>query len=267
MGQIKIYDRFKAESFAVKNRLKIQAAFKTMKEVDIIEALGLQSGSIQLKKQYYDPHPKFVEHIQACQTKIEKFRKTAKYSLDGKFRVTISVGDSIVAFSEKELVKQIDLNFNLPGDSGLGFLRVLQHLLPLMEGIIVDYVVVGCFVGNGLLNFQDYNWAIKEFYETWDGMRALLPRARFIAYGVPPTYNLYASSVRFDFNGRILLQKVIDDKNAVVTMLQRGYAGPLGLFPSVEMSVDTIHLTERGKLRLYEDIRKGKFFLPGTILN
>jgi hypothetical protein len=262
-----IFEKLACEIDARRNRKAIEMLHGRMESIDIVEYLGMKSGSIKQYDNYYPQHPKFAEHVAACKTKISEYRASHQPAADGKYHVTISLGDSIVALSEKVLSSEIDLNFNLPGDSGMGFVRVYDAIALDLQDFCVDFLVIGCWVGNGLLNGQTYQAALKEFDDTWGNIRKRLPGAKIITYGIPATFNLYASSVRFDFNFRVLLQKVYSDGNATATLLQRGYAGVLGLFPTIEMSYDTVHLTSRGQYRLRDDIRAGKKSIPGTVMN
>lgn len=128
---------------------------------------------------------------------------------------------------------------------------------------ISSYVIMGCF-GNALLVGQSLEATVREANQALDAARKMHPGARMIVYGLPPSYNVWVRLVRFYFEAA-MLEWVAKDQNAVYITLS-GMGGFLGLFPSIELSSDAIHLTPKGVVRFDEAIDRAKRAAPRTII-
>jgi len=173
--------------------------------------------------------PGIKEHIQQCKEQIRRIPT-------GTILNVIGFGDSILAFGKHQIdAVPRHLNFAKGGMSSLHILETYLAVRKEMHKrrIVAKSIVVGCLIGNALLQFQNYGNAMADAFGTLDAiedMEALYGvTPQICLYGVPPVYNHYAMSYaiyrmgvaatepglfKFQENGRLsrFVSKVIIDK-------------------------------------------------------
>lgn len=166
---------------------------------------------------------------------------------------TINFGDSLTAMSN-EWMDQLDGKFAISGSWHRHMDDVAGTLYPLLQDKQVKYVAVGTLGGNPLLVYQDYDRTVEYSLKTLDRMRELFPLAKIIVYGLPPVFNIHATShtICFDLE---LIKWVSKDGNATFIELKNKFGG---LFPKVKWSRDGVHLTPRGAVKLNALFKKAK---------
>lgn len=199
---------------------------------------------------------------------IELFKKNIREFKDSNIAndVTIAFGDSIIAFTAKDL-SQIDyrLNFGQPGSGSPNYLSTANDIYSELEGLQIKYVVVGCFGGNPLLSYQDFEEIKLEAKNSFDGIRKLFPNSRIIVYGTPPVYDVYANIFIVDFE-KYLISLVRNDPNSVYIFMRGKFADKSGLYPDPKYSRDGVHLGGEGIIIFDRWLGKAKIVPAGTIL-
>ncbi|MCB1193110.1 MAG: SGNH/GDSL hydrolase family protein [Leptospiraceae bacterium] len=180
--------------------------------------------------------------------------------------VSIAFGDSLIAFIAKNLT-QVDyrLNFAQPGSGSPNFLKTAKDLSAELQDFNIKNVVVGCFGGNPLLSYQDFEEIKQEASLAFHGLRAMFPDAKIIVYGLPPVYDVYANIFAIEFE-KFMIQEVKEDKNAVFLLLRLKFSDKSGLLPTIKYSSDGVHLRGNAIPILDKMISEAKTLPPGTVL-
>lgn len=209
----------------------------------------------------FPPYPFQEESIRTFQKHISNFKS---HNLERD--VTIAFGDSLIAFIAKEL-SQVDyrLNFAQPGSGSPNFLQTAKDLSEELKDFKVNNVVVGCFGGNPLLSYQDFEEIKQEARTAFRGLRGIFPESKIIVYGLPPVYDVYANIYALEFD-KFMIQEVKEDKNAVFLLLKIRFADKSGILPSIKYSSDGVHLRGEAIIILDQMIKEAKSLPPGTIL-
>lgn len=175
---------------------------------------------------------------------------------------TIAYGDSILDFTRDKLTA-IDnkLNFAVAGFGSPNMVKMALDLDDILTKHLIKnqikYVVLGCFGGNPLLSHQDFELVKHEAKSAFLKLRTLYPTAKFIVYGLPPVYDIYATINAPTFE-LFMIDLAIKDGNAIFLPLQKKFAGLFGIFPKIEYSNDTVHLTGSGIIRFDELLNQAK---------
>jgi hypothetical protein len=171
--------------------------------------------------------------------------------------VTIAFTDSLCAIPGTAKLDQIDLLFGLSGSGGLNTLQRATYLRPFLEdaGLLPEFVIVGCDIGNMLLGRWDYSYAIQTAIDSHRGMRVLFPSATLIRYGLPPTLDPYVEA-HFWQSELDLARIVASDRKSVFVSLDK--MGRWGFLATSRNSAEGIHLSDNGVIRLNDSFREAK---------
>lgn len=177
--------------------------------------------------------------------------------------VSVNFGDSMTDLA-RDRMKSLDGIFSIAGSWHYHMAEMAAAMRDVLQGVDVEWVVVGTLGGNPILIYQDFETTVAESLQALQTIRALYPQARMIVYGLPPVWNIYAANHTVEFDNR-MWEWVKADGNAVfVSMKLMG--GWMPFFPKVSMSNDGTHLTARGGLRLDTAISKAKTCAPGLVV-
>lgn len=198
---------------------------------------------------------------------LAKHKQTLK-SFKGKTIDTIAYGDSILDIPRGSYTAVEErFNFAISGSWA-------DHMKQMANDLKSSFsrkpkpknVIVGCF-GNQFLAGQSLEETIKSSVDALSTISSLHKTSRLIVYGIPPVYNLNAAYNAFAFESAIYRWLVENHPNFVFIPMQRKFAGFLGLFPTIRMSSDGVHLSHRGVVTLDNFFEKAKIAPPGSIID
>lgn len=231
-------------------RRKIRKAQAATKDFSLLKFMTQQGEPT--RKSVGDPSmfPGIETRIGQYKDAIQRYAKAEGASKSNPKAVVAGVGNSLMDFLRGSSI-QIDdrINFGLAGACSPHMLYVMRALAPALAeaGLIVRAIVIGCLKGNALLGHQDYDAAEADCKEALDGARALWPGARMIVYGMPPVWDVYA--MIYQQTSREKFQAWVKaDTDAVYLDILKRFAGPWGLFPTLEDSLEGVHMTPAAKV-------------------
>lgn len=209
--------------------------------------------------QRIDPVPVHPKYPAMCEKILQ--------SLHGRVSAkSISAGDSILAFLEKDLnsIKPRD-NFNVPGMTSSQILSVLEFIHRWFPEFQPDVLVIGCGWGNEAGAWQDTDLMEKNFLEMLDGARGFFPRTKIVHYSAPPVTHPWAilNRARMDSLGKEWVRK---DINSVYLDLLVSLSGKFQLFPQTAFSKDNVHATPKAGFRIDLGIQKAIKAPPGSVV-
>lgn len=206
-----------------------------------------------LKDEPYPEHPGHEKAMQEFRQAIKDFKANPLRPANP----VIAVTDSLYALRKHESIA-VDLHFGIPGLGGLQYQRILLkiHAELVKEGIKPAALVLGCIVGNPLLNRYTVERIESEFYIVFDCARLLFPSVRIVLYGLPPVVDAYALMHTWYFE-RIMIWRVMRDVykgNSAAFVSLKKFSSMFGLLPDAKLSGDTVHLSDRGFIRFEKKI-------------
>lgn len=231
-------------------RSKIRKAQEATKNFSLVKFMAQQGEPT--RKSVGDPRqfPGIDTRIADFKTQIQAYAKSVGASKTNQKAVVISFGDSLMDFMRGDCINIDDrLNFGIAGSCSPHMKYVAEQVKDELayHGLIVRAIVAGCFKGNALLGHQDYEAAEADCTSALDTMRAQWPGARLIVYGLPPVWDVYAMIYQ-DTSRKLFMAWVAHDPDAVYLDILARFAGPWGLFPTVEDSLEGVHMTPAAKV-------------------
>lgn len=229
---------------------KIRKAQKATKAFSLAKFIT-QEGT-PTRKSVGDPRqfPGIDTRIADFRNQIRDYAKSVGASKAKQKAVKIGVGNSLMDFLRGSSC-QIDdrMNFGLAGACSPHMLYVMRAIAPMLAeaGLIVRALVIGCLKGNALLGHQEYDAAEADCKEALDGARGLWPGARIIVYGLPPVWDVYAMIYQ-ETSRKKFEEWVQADADAVYLDILKRFAGRWGLYPTLEESLEGIHMTDVAKV-------------------
>lgn len=124
-------------------------------------------------------------------------------------------------------------------------MQMISLILPKL-GLIPVNIRMGCFVGNALLGYEAWEPAEKAMKSCLEVARRLFPESKFLIYGLPPIFDIYAVSHQ-DLVRKDLVEFVKSDKNSVYLDLQASFGKGLFSSPQCEFSFEGVHETPEAK--------------------
>lgn len=230
-------------------RAKIRKAQREVKALSLVKFIT-QEG-IPTRKSVGDPQqfPGIDTRIRDFKTQITDYAKSVKATKSKPKAVVIGIGDSLMDFFRGSSINIDDrLNFGVAGTCSPHMLYIMKAVAPMLAdaGLVVRAVVIGCLKGNALLGHQDYDSAEADCKEALDGARSIWP-CRIIVYGLPPVWDVYA--MLYQETSREKFKEWISrDSDSVYLDILKRFSGPWGLFPTVEDSLEGVHMTDEAKV-------------------
>jgi hypothetical protein len=130
------------------------------------------------------------------------------------------------------------------------------------RNLIPAHVIIGCF-GNALLAHQDFLDFKAAVRKVFDAARGHWPGSKIILYGLPPVWDIYTNIIAWEVE-MFFAQLVAEDKNSCFVSLKEFGVGFGRLFPSLWMSTDGIHLTDKAVYELNQKFKRA--MKPGVFL-
>jgi len=195
-------------------------------------------------------HPFHDERLKVFKTLISTWKD--------KKEVSVNFGDSLTDLSRKQIERVHDGIFSISGSWAHHMTQMVEDLSSDLSKFTVKNVSIGCLGGNPMLVYQNFDEVVKDSYVCLDTIRKRFPNARIIVYGIPPVYNIYATTHSYEFDLK-LLEWVSRDANARFISLKNHFGQGLGrLFPSATYSSDGVHFNPNGANKFAELIQKEK---------
>lgn len=220
-----------------------RALWEDGKRIAILKTLHDQG--LEIRSDEWPEHPHHHAAISGIVKQIEAWAAD-----ETKPRtVCVSFTDSICAIPG-EAITAIDIHAGISGSGGHNTLQMARAILPIIHahGLVVDTVITGCDIGNMLLQRWDYEKAISDTRENHVGIRQLVPDALILRYGLPPVWDLYTTAHRW--RSEIDLHRIcVEDGNSIYVSLWK-LGSFFGLIPTSRRSVEGVHLSDRGVIKL-----------------
>lgn len=173
----------------------------------------------------------------------------------GEFR-PIMIGDSIGDGARKWMFS-IDgrVNFAQPGFWIHHMRKLYFDMKPLWDsvGYNPDVFIIETPGGNNLLQRQEVNNVIMQFIDFLDVIRADYPAARIIIGDLPTSIVNYVIYNKPKIT-ELIYHWVQNDGNSCLLCLVNGYINKL--LPRNDMSLEGVHMTPLGSIRLDDEISK-----------
>jgi hypothetical protein len=195
-------------------------------------------------------HPFHDQRLKDFKTVIKNWKK--------KKEVDINFGDSLTDMSRKQIEEVHDGVFSISGSWAHHMKMMVEDLSSSLSKIKVKNISVGCLGGNPMLVYQNFEEIVKDSIACLDKIREVFPEARIIVYGIPPVYNIYATTHSYDFDLEIL-KWIGKDKDARFISLKNHFGqGFARLFPDMTYSSDGVHFNPNGANLFANLIKKEK---------
>jgi hypothetical protein len=176
-------------------------------------------------------------------------------SWKNKNEVSINFGDSLTDLSRKQIERVHDGVFSISGSWAHHMTQMVNDLSKDLSKFKVKNVSIGCLGGNPMLVYQNYDEIVSDSIECLNTIRKTFPDSRIIIYGIPPVYNIYATTHSYDFDLK-LLQWASQDKDSKFISLKNHFGqGWARLFPDVSYSSDGVHFNPLGGAKFAELIK------------
>lgn len=189
--------------------------------------------------------------------RLKEYKNILK-SIKKRKDIDINFGDSLTDMSREQIEMVHDGVFSISGSWAHHMTMMVEDLKESLEKFNIKNVSVGCLGGNPMLVYQNFDEVVKDSIHCLNTIRENFPDTRIIVYGIPPVYNIYATTHSYDFDIK-LLDWVSKDKDARFISLKNHFGrGFLNLFPQIEYSSDGVHFNPRGANKFAQLIKKEK---------
>lgn len=195
-------------------------------------------------------HPFHDQRVKEYKAIIKKWKKK-KY-------IDVNFGDSLTDMSREQIEKVHDAVFSISGSWAHHMTMMVEDLADSLKKYNVKNVSIGCLGGNPMLVYQNFDEIVKDSIQCLNKIREVFPEARVIVYGIPPVYNIYATTHSYDFDLE-MLKWVGNDKDARFISLKNHFGqGFASLFPQMLYSSDGVHFNPNGASVFADLIQKEK---------
>lgn len=247
---ILFFRRIIARIKTFKMKREIARNFRLNKTLDLAKFFAEQA--VPPKTETIDPtaFPGIDRRLEGFSAAISGYAK-ARQTATVPQNVHIQIGDSLSDFFRgKSSIIDPRMNFGIAGTCSPHFGYVAEKLAPVLAAcnLLVTTVTVGCFLGNALLGYQDFDEAVADAKRALGKIRTLWPKARIEIYGLPACFDPYVT-LHQELARKFFVDLVQADSNAVYLDLLESFGGGfLGLFPRMELSSDTVHMTPEAQV-------------------
>lgn len=197
------------------------------------------------------------------QTRLREYKAQAQSITSNKHPLRINFGDSLTDLARKELSPEyIDYIWSISGSISPNMSQMAIDLKPYLKDLDVDHISVGSINGNSFLGGLDYDWILSQSKIDLDKIRKAYPKTKITVYGLPPTFNLYATEKYVEFDTFLYNWCVADGNANFVSFKKLGN----GLFPSVGYSSDGVHLSGKTAINFGQALEEARHAAPGSII-
>lgn len=195
-------------------------------------------------------HPLHDQRLKEYKTLIKEWKKRKD--------ININFGDSLTDMSREQIERVHDGVFSISGSWAHHMTMMVEDLFTSLKKHNIKNVTVGCLGGNPMLVYQNFDEIVKDSIQCLNKIRECFPEARIIVYGIPPVYNIYATTHSYDFDLE-MLKWVGSDKDARFISLKNNFGrGFASLFPQMSYSSDGVHFNPNGASIFADLIEKEK---------
>ena len=186
------------------------------------------------------------------------------HSLKNKKGLCVNFGDSLTDLTRK-WIDSIDVICSVAGMWHYHMAQMADDVKVEISkcNIGVDHVVVGCLGGNPLLVYQNLNDTVKNSINALDKIKANFPNAKFLVYGLPPTYNINVAESTYSFDATLLGWCKL---NQGVFISLKHLGSFFGIFAKTRWSNDGIHFTPKAARRFSKAVEKAKSAQHGSVV-
>ena len=193
-------------------------------------------------------HPFHDDRVKAFKGLINSWKQ--------KSEININFGDSLTDLSRKQIERVHNGVFSISGSWAHHMTQMVNDLSGDLSKFKVRNISIGCLGGNPMLVYQNFDEIVKDSIECLNTIRSKFKDSRIIIYGIPPVYNIYATTHSYDFDFK-LLEWVSKDEDSRFISLKNNFGQGWGrLFPDVEYSSDGVHFNPFGGAKFAELIKK-----------
>ena len=251
-------------------KLHIDALVRTRGEKDLWDAAVLMAAvKNEIKTPVVTaPYPEHPGHAAAMRHNREMIREFASNPLR-EAHPTIGIHDSLIALRAEQCTS-VDLPCGVSGLGGRQYIRLMHDVKAVLDQYKINpgFLVLGCIVGNMLLNRYSWGQCVSEFQSVYAESRALWPDAKIILYGLPPVFDEYLTQHTWQAE-QLMIWKVAADvkagNNAVYVSLKKMSIG--GVWPRTKLSSDVVHLTATGFIRFDRLLNEAHRAPAGSVLS
>jgi hypothetical protein len=193
-------------------------------------------------------HPFHDERVKSFKGLIKTWKS--------KSEISINFGDSLTDLSRKQIERVHDGVFSISGSWAHHMTQMVEDLSSDLSDFKVKNVSIGCLGGNPMLVYQNFDEIVKDSYLCLNTIRKKFPKARIIVYGIPPVYNIYATTHSYEFDLKMLEWVSRDEDSRFISLKNHFGQGWGRLFPKVEYSSDGVHFNPFGGAQFAELIKK-----------
>ena len=195
-------------------------------------------------------HPFHDQRLKDYKAVIKTWKK--------KKDIDINFGDSLTDMSREQIERVHDGVFSISGSWAHHMTMMVEDLADSLNKFNVKNISIGCLGGNPMLVYQNFNEVVSDSLKCLTKIRQTFPDARIIVYGIPPVYNINATSHSYEFDLE-MLKWVGNDKDARFISLKNHFGqGFMSLFPQMSYSSDGVHFNPNGASIFADLIQKEK---------
>lgn len=251
-------------------KLHLDALIRTRSEKDLWDAAVLMAAvNNEIKTPVVTaPYPDHPGHAAAMRHNREMIREFASNPLR-EAHPTIGIHDSLIALRAEQCTS-VNLPLGISGLGGRQYIRLMRDVKQVLDqyGVKPVFLVLGCIIGNMLLNRYSWGQCVSEFHAVYAEARVLWPDAKIILYGLPPVFDEYLTQYTWQAE-KVMIWKVSADvkagNNAVYVSLKKMSIG--GVWPRAKLSSDGVHLTATGFVRFDRMLNKAHRAPAGSVLS
>lgn len=192
--------------------------------------------------------------------------RLAKYAEEASFltkAVRVNFGDSLTDLARDQLQGEyIDCIWSIAGSISPNMSQMANAMKGYMKGKTIKHISVGSINGNSFLAGFDYDWILNQSRKDLDKIRAAYKDVKITVYGLPPTFNVYATEKYIEYDAFLYDWCVRDGNANFVSFKKLGN----GLFPSVDYSADGVHLTPKAAVNFGEALKEAYVAPAGSII-
>lgn len=249
--------------------LHLDALIRTRSEKDLWEAALVMAAlkndiKTPVVTSLYPDHPGHAESMRHNREMIREFASTPLREA----HPTLGIHDSLIKLRAEQCTS-VDLPCGISGLGGRQYIRLMRDVKPVLDqyNIKPGFLVLGCIIGNMLLNRYSWGQCVSEFQSVYAEARALWPDAKIILYGLPPVFDEYLTQYTWQAEQLMIGTVKADVKagnKAVYVSLKKMSIG--GIWPRTKLSSDGVHLTATGFIRFDRLLNEAHRAPAGSVL-
>lgn len=251
-------------------KLHLDALIRTRSENDLWDAAVLMAGIRNEIKTPVITSP-FPDHPGHAETMLKNLFMIQDFSVNPlrEAHPTLGIHDSLIKLRAEQCTS-VDLPCGMSGAGGSQYIRLMRDVKLVLDQYKINpgFLVLGCVIGNMLLNRYSWGQCVSEFQAVYAEARTLWPDAKIILYGLPPVFDEYLTQHTWQAE-QLMIGKVASDvkagNNAVYVSLKKMSIG--GIWPRTKLSSDGVHLTATGFIRFDRLLNEAHRAPAGSVLS